>query len=65
MVDVGGYKITNIYSPPSKRLQAPSIPVLFQPSFFAGDFNSSHTDWRYNIHGADGVCMAAWASLAI
>ena len=38
-VDVGGYRIVNVYKPPPTRLQAFHAPVFPHPVLYAGDFN--------------------------
>ena len=62
-VDVDGYKIVNVYRPPSTRLQASDLPVFPYPCFYAGDFNCPHADWGYGANSADGECLADWASI--
>ena len=63
--DVEGYKIINIHKLPSTRLQAYKLLVFSCPSLYAVDFNSSHTDWKFNIKNADGECVAAWEVLTL
>ena len=43
-VDVDGYKIVNIYKPPSTRLLSLDLPVFPHPCLYAGDFNCRHAD---------------------
>ena len=61
-VDVDGYKIVNIYKPPTTRLQVSDLPVFTHPCLYASDFNCPHVDWGYNTNSADGDCLLAWAS---
>ena len=60
-MDVGNYTIVNVYKPPTTRLQISDLPVFAHPCLYAGDFNSPHADWGYNISSSDGECLAAWA----
>ena len=47
-VDVTGYKIINLYKPPSSRPTPTTIPTFSHPSPFVGDFNCQHVNWAYN-----------------
>ena len=62
-VDVDGYKIVNVYKPPSTRLQTLDLPVFPHPCRYAGDFNCRHADWGYDDNSPDGECLAGWASI--
>ena len=62
-VDVDGYRIVNVYKPPSMRLQASDLQCFLTPIFIAGDFNCPHVNWGYRTSSADGECLVAWASL--
>ena len=62
-MDVDGYKIVNVYKPPSTRLRSLDLPVFPHACFYAGDFNCRHADWGYNDNTPDGECLAGWASI--
>ena len=61
-VDVDGYKIVNVYKPPTTRLRYLDLPVFSHPYLYAGDFNCRHADWVYNNNSPDGECLAGLAS---
>ena len=62
-VDVYGYRIFNVYKPPSTRLQAPDFPVFPHPVLYAGDFNCPHVNCAYRTSSADEEYLVAWSSL--
>ena len=62
-VDVDGYKIVNVYKPPSTRLRTLDLPVFPHPCLYAGDFNCRHADWSYDDNSPDSECLAGWASI--
>ena len=57
---VDGFKIVNVYKPPSIRLQVSDLPVLPHPYLYAGDFNSQDVDWGYDANSVDGECLVGW-----
>ena len=59
---VEGVTVTNVYKPPSFRLQADSIPSFAPPCIYAGDFNCRSTTWGYNSTNHDGAALEDWAS---
>ena len=62
-VDVDGYKIVNVYKPPTTRLRTLDLPVFPHPCLYAGNFNCRHADWGYDDNSPDGECLAGWASI--
>jgi len=44
---VAGYKIINVYKPPSSRLTPTAIPTFPHPSLYFGDFNCQHVNWGH------------------
>ena len=62
-VDNDGYRIVNVYKPPSTRLQASDLPVFPHLVLYAGDFNCPHVNWVCRTSSSDGECLVAWASL--
>ena len=62
-VDVNGYRIVNVYKPPSTRSQASDLSVFLHSILYAGYFNSSRLNWGYRTSSADAECLVAWASL--
>ena len=62
-VDVDGYRIVNVYKPPSMRLQASDLLVFPHPVLYAGDFNCTHVNWVYRTSSADEERLVVWASL--
>ena len=51
-VDVGDYKIVNVYKPPPTQLRNLDLPVFPHPCLYAGDFNCRHADWSYDDNRA-------------
>ena len=62
-MDVDGYRIVNVYKPPSTRLQVSDLPVFTHPVLYAGDFNCLHVNRGYRTSSANGECHVAWANL--
>ena len=62
-MDVDGYRIVNVYKPPTTQLQASYLPVFPHPIPYAGDFNCQHVNWGYRTSSANGECLITWASL--
>ena len=54
--------IVNIYKPPLIRFEQSSFPDAPDPTFYAGDFNSSHTDRGYKNCNKDCEFLVDWAS---
>ena len=64
-VDVGGYKIVNVYKPPPTRLRSLDLPVFPHPCLYAGDFNCRHVDWGYDDNSPDGETWLAGKVLIV
>ena len=65
-VDVDGYKIINVFKPPSTRLQSSDLLVFPQPCLYAGNFNCSHVDWVMMIAArAVSIWMARQVLIAL
>ena len=62
IIQVGGYKIANVYKPPSQHWDQGVLPALNHPAVYVGDFNSHHPDWGYLESDQDGEVLAEWAS---
>ena len=63
IVKVGSYSIANIYKPPSERWDPTNLlPTLPHPAIYVGDFNSHHTDWRYDNTDTEGENLVEWSS---
>jgi len=61
-VDIAGYKIINVYKPPSSWPTQTDIPTFTHPSLYAGDFNRQHINWGYNKTSTDGESLDSWAT---
>ena len=59
-LDVGGYKMVNVYKPPPTQLQ---YPVFLHPCLYASDLKCCHVDWSYNNNSPDSECLASRASI--
>jgi len=57
VIQVGGFKIANVYKPPSAHWGPEMLPILEHPAIFTGDFNSHHTDWNYADSDEDGEML--------
>jgi hypothetical protein len=62
VIQVGGYKIANVYKPPSANWGPEMFPTLEHLAIFVGDFNSHHPDWNYAESDADGESLVDWAT---
>ena len=62
-VDIDGYKIVNVYKPPSTWLRYLDLRVYPHPWLYVGDFNCCHADWGYDNNSPDSECLAGWASI--
>jgi len=60
-IDVKGYKIINIYKPPSLRFTPTAIPTFANTSLYVGDFNYQHVNWGYN-KTSDSESLDSWAT---
>jgi len=47
VIQVGGFKIVNVYKPPSLHWDQAVLPVFEHPVIYVGDFNSHHPKWGY------------------
>jgi len=61
-VDVAGYKIVNVYTPPCSRLTITTIPTFPHHSLYVGDFNCQHVNWGYNTTSPDSESLDSWAT---
>ena len=62
-MDVDGFKIINVYKPPSTQLRSLDLPMLPHPCLYAADFNCRHADWGCDNNSPDGECSVDWASI--
>ena len=53
VIEVGGFKIVNVYKPPSAHWDQDFPPALEHPVLYVGDFNSHHPKWGYADSNTD------------
>ncbi len=58
IVQVGGFRDTIVYKPPSYHWDQGALPFLVDPTAYMGDFNSHHPDWGCSEPGKDGEALA-------
>ena len=59
-VDVDGYKIVNVYKPPTMRLRSLDLPVFPHPFFMLAILTLV---MLIGVTSPDGECFAGWASI--
>ncbi len=59
---VGGFRVANVYKPPSQHWDQRVLPALVHPAAYVGDFNSHHPEWGYSEPDEDGEALVEWAS---
>ena len=57
--------ITNIYSPPTSRLDLPSIDLLPEKHLTVGDFSSHSPAWGYNDSNPRGDEIQDWLTMSL
>jgi len=62
VIQVGRFKIANVYKPPSANWNNDMLPILEHPAVYVGDFNSHHPEWGYPDPDKDGELLVEWAS---
>jgi len=62
-VDVAGYKIINVYTPPRSRHTPTAIPTFPHPSLYVRDFNCQHINWVYSKTSPDSEILDIWATV--
>ena len=62
VIEVGGFKIVNVYKPPSAHWDKDFPPALEHPVLYVGDFNSHHPKWGHADSNTDGDTLLEWAS---
>ncbi len=58
IVQVGGFRVANVYKPPSQQWDQGVLPALVHPMAYVGDFNSHHPEWGYSEPDEDGEALA-------
>lgn len=53
----------NIYKPPNVNWPPHVLPTSPHPAIYAGDFNSHHTAWKYDISDNNGTDLMDWIEL--
>ena len=61
-VQVGGFKIVNVYKLPSAHWNESVLLIFSHPVMYVGDFNSHHTKWGYTEPDTDGEALYEWAT---
>jgi len=56
-VQVGGFKIVNVYKPPSAHWNESVLLIFSHPVMYVGDFNCQHTKWGYTELDTDGAAL--------
>jgi Endonuclease-reverse transcriptase len=62
IIQVGRFKIANVYKPPSVHWDPSMLPTLQHPAVYVGDYNSHHPEWGYPDPDEDGELLVEWAT---
>uniref|UniRef100_W5MY25 Endonuclease/exonuclease/phosphatase domain-containing protein n=1 Tax=Lepisosteus oculatus TaxID=7918 RepID=W5MY25_LEPOC len=60
VIQVKGFRIANVYKPPSEHWDQGMLPTLEHPTVYVGDFNSHHLGWGYSEPDEDGEKVVEW-----
>lgn len=59
-VKMGETTIVNIYKPPGTAWPRNVLPQYQHPAVYSGDFNSHHTEWKYQHNDTNGERLYDW-----
>lgn len=61
VIQINDLKIVNLYKPPCVNWAPGVLPTFDHPCIYTGDFNSHHTNWRYDTVDENGETLVQWA----